>query len=501
MYLSKTLPIDNYFKEALFMGLFDKIKKAIDDSGVVDAAKSAVKNIKDNIDTSSIPSSKPSSESVKEVFDIPMEKREPELSEFYTLFIESKNCSDAHESEQKGVASIDAYIKVYQPNLAFLDYEIKKAIWTKTSKCGVDCNYEPKNKENKNRYLHFIYAMKNVDLVEDFEDKVMFVLDKAINNYRESVLENDSLYTNEFFSLVYKKFVLIYDFLPVSPKVCDDNSPAVLIKTFETLCEHGICVACKDNWRGEKLYCTCDASTNCSNKRKYDIGELTEPEFVPLIKLRNIYESNSDIFVRNRKLRELVEFILYKYTPVLNSNEFILYIENDIAIHGVNESKPIQYIYKLYNDNTNIKLERVNEYLKAIRNLYKLNIDVPSCDWLSNPDIYDCDNFDYVFSAFAMFSDRKWLSEHLLDDSVVDLKEFYNEDGTIKDAGGVGVEGDTIFNVIEKWSAGNENQEAFDNDNEMKRRMAVCKSCARYDNCNSWGKHEECAAYIPKKTY
>ena len=88
---------------------------------------------------------------------------------------------------------------------------------------------------------------------------------------------------------------------------------------------------------------------------------------------------------------------------------------------------------------------------------------------------------------------------------LVDLAEFYNEDGTIKEAGNQDVDGDTIYNIIEKWCNGNENEEVFaeekrkeEEEKEQRRRLKICENCLLSLDCKTKGMLANCPAYAPK---
>ena len=129
--------------------------------------------------------------------------------------------------------------------------------------------------------------------------------------------------------------------------------------------------------------------------------------------------------------------------------------------------------------------------------------DVASAEWLYKPSLYENSDPNYAFNLFATLSDEEWMDSHLLDTSMIDLNEFYHEDGTIKDAGTKKSdrESDTLWAISERWFAGNENQETFAREEEQERRMKICKSCRRYSNClnnDTLALQENCAAFLPK---
>ena len=137
---------------------------------------------------------------------------------------------------------------------------------------------------------------------------------------------------------------------------------------------------------------------------------------------------------------------------------------------------------------------------------YRINLD--SAEWLYNPSLYESDRLTYIVNAFIMFSDQKYLKTHLLDTSVVDLKCFYNEDGTIKEAGNADTDGDTIYNTIEKWCKDNENLEVYaeerriqeekiKEEKEKAKRMEMCNSCQNKYGCSAIGKAAVCPLFKP----
>ena len=84
----------------------------------------------------------------------------------------------------------------------------------------------------------------------------------------------------------------------------------------------------------------------------------------------------------------------------------------------------------------------------------KMDLSMPA---LLNPSLYSrkFDEFQYTLNAFHIMSDPKKAGCYLKDTSVADVSEFMSGN-EIKPAGLNGEEGDTIFNVIERWAKDNE---------------------------------------------
>lgn len=440
------------------MGLFDKIKKAVNNSGVIDAAKSAVNNLKGN----DVPAS-PNKGANQNTFDIPMEKREPELTDFYNLFIESVNCKDSCDATAKGIASINAFITTYNPKLMFLDDSIKERIWDYTKYIGVFSEDNAKNKEDKNILLHFIYALAEVNDVEDFEEKVMYVWEKCMED-GEPWLYNSSLYSHSVFAKDFKDFKVCVEYLP-------ENTSVEEIPSYAPSCELGDCVVFED-LLGEKLYCTCDSNASCSKKRAHDIGELWDDKLLPIMKAYVSAQNIDDYDKRRTALRKVAELILITYAPTLNISKVIDAVFQVVDINGIVNAPVVKYLANAQKHNFVFELEKVERYITVINMLnregYRINID--AADWLHNASLYESKNLTYVLRMFITFSDKKFVKTHFLDDSVIDLKRFYNEDGTIKDAGDATTEGDTIYNIVEEWGKDNINQEVFDREQEEREQ-------------------------------
>lgn len=484
------------------MGLFDKIKKAIGDSGLVDATKSAIKNLaelKENKGASETANSR--TRELESKYNIPVEQREPELAEFYDLFVQSVTCKKEEIAKAKGLEAINAFINAYTPRLQFLSDSIKSYIWYYTKNEGIACDYTPKNDEDKNLLLHFIYSMKNIDECKDYEEKVLYLWEHA-KEIRNIDFDNDMLYTNDLFSKSLKKFKLNIDYFPSDRWIRDKE----FFKC--TSCEYGDCVVCKDDYK-EELFCTCDDSVSCDEKDDYPLGNLWDEELLPILRARAISKTGNDWDKRERVEVRTAALILDTYAHDLKNDKFIEIVRKSVAVSGVIKSPVVRYLAKLNRDDFEINLDKILQYIKVaemISQEYTLNVE--EADWLSNPSLYEKDNLTYVVRAFLTFSNKKWVKEHMLNPDIIDLDEFYNEDGTIKDAGGEDIEGDTIWNTVERWADGNENEETFAEDKrqreekkkaaeEHKKRLEMCNKCQHHFTCGSVGKVEVCPQFLP----
>lgn len=271
-------------------------------------------------------------------------------------------------------------------------------------------------------------------------------------------------------------------------------------------CEKGECVVCGAHGCGDRLYFTCELQEHCPKKEKYPLGKLWDEKAFPIFKEYKKYEKTYSSDTQ----RSIANKIVKTYVPELNSFDFVTFIYNRIqtSVYHLYDNV-ILYFVNMHKNGFEANKADMDKYYTVANRLNEYSgFDVLSADWLYNPSLYESDNLSYVVNAFIKLSNKKYIDEHLLDSSVVDLREFYNEDGTIKKAGTSEEDGDTISNIIEKWCYNNENQEAFERDKQERlrkqeeaRRREICYNCARYSNCQTVGMHANCPAYFPAKKW
>lgn len=274
-------------------------------------------------------------------------------------------------------------------------------------------------------------------------------------------------------------------------------------------CEHGECVVCAANSIDKELFFTCDPSVECSKKSKYKIGDLWDDKLLPTIKAYSSYVNcRGGWDERCKAERKVGNTIIKTYVPALKNYDFTTFVGESCKFVGVTKQNALLvYLVNLHNRGFEFKEDKIDTYIAVAKIIkqegHRINID--KADWLYNPSLYETDRLSYVVGAFITFSDKKWVAKHLLDTSVVDLAEFYNEDGTIKEAGNQGVDGDTIYNIIEQWCNGNENEEVFaeekrkeEEEKEQRRRLKICENCLLSLDCKTKGMLANCPAYAPK---
>ena len=98
--------------------------------------------------------------------------------------------------------------------------------------------------------------------------------------------------------------------------------------------------------------------------------------------------------------------------------------------------------------------EKIDYIWNSFKNK-KLDISLP---WIYNSSLYNrsFEEFKYTTNVLNMCGQESFLSSYFSDTSVVDINEFFDENGNIKESGLDEREGDTIFNIIERWSQNNE---------------------------------------------
>ena len=281
-------------------------------------------------------------------------------------------------------------------------------------------------------------------------------------------------------------------------------------------CEHGNCVLCQGSRGDEKeLFFTCPAETACPKKQKYPIGEIWDEELFPIIEAYSKYDIMKFGDSNEAKIRSAANKIVKTYVPQLSSYDFVTFVKNKLAGPGITKwNTLLVYFVNLKRRGVEIPSNKKAAYVKIAEliaddlNIKKRFVNADD-DWLYNPSLYEIKYPEYTFRAFSLFSNKKWLESHLLDPSVVNIQEFYNEDGTIKRAGDEHhPDEDSIFNLVEKWGVGNENQEVFAKEaeerkaeEERKRIEKMCNSCARGHNCQVKYQNPNCPAFLPKSRY
>ena len=278
-------------------------------------------------------------------------------------------------------------------------------------------------------------------------------------------------------------------------------------------CEYGECVVCPCTM-GKELFYTCEASVKCDKKAKYKAGDLWDRDMLPVVKAYTALKNyRGDWNAHEAAKRKLANAMINTYVPALKKYDFTTYVSEWVEYAGLGKNNPLLcYFVNLKRRNFEFKEDKKDAYItvaKIVNKEYNWCIDLEKADWLYNPSLYDSDELTYVTKAFMRFSNTEYLKTHILDTSVIDLNEFYNEDGTIKTGGSDGRDGDTIYNIVERWCDGNENLETFAEEQrireeeqrqkqEKERRMKICKACVRYDTCQVVGLQENCSAFIPR---
>ena len=258
-----------------------------------------------------------------------------------------------------------------------------------------------------------------------------------------------------------------------------------------------IFIVCKDHSLGnEKLFCTCDHSSCCDKKEDYDLGNLADDNLLPAIKARAFGIKNK----KDGYNIKAAEVVLDTYAPSMKNRRIVEMMAKSIDCFGVNESKIVRYFIKLHKANFEFKMERMLEYIKVLEMLNGAHgVEVEEAEWLANDTLYTKEELTYITRVLLSFSDKKWVEKHLIDTSVVNLSEFVDENGCIKDAGTDGRDGDTIYNIVDKWCNGNENEEVFAEEKEQRRRMRICNNCSRSTYCKTKGMFENCSGYKPRQ--
>ena len=191
----------------------------------------------------------------------------------------------------------------------------------------------------------------------------------------------------------------------------------------------------------------------------------------------------------NKAAKKLIK----TYVPALAGiGDFFWDVNASFKSRDIGSRNPlVVFLVNLNKRNFQFDVNKKAEYIRAAKLVawYGENIDINQAEWLYNPSLYESDDLDYLVEEFIHYSDNEWLGKHLLDASVVDLNQFYNEDGTIKKVGDEYEKG-TIKNIISNWRKDNVNE-------EYERRLEICNSCKKWSDCNSKGLHPSCPAFIP----
>lgn len=192
----------------------------------------------------------------------------------------------------------------------------------------------------------------------------------------------------------------------------------------------------------------------------------TTPEDKPKVKAvwpptRKIWDNYNKIRLIDQKIEFLNTYILphrvFKKVSALNP-----LIINSILIYGL-DTKRNGFLNLVTTMNLTMKTDKYLPHMEYVYAAYKNNkLDMQS-PVLRNPSLYkrNIDDFKYTLNAFWLMSDKKRAGNYIKDTSVIDITQFLSDGedlatSTIKPAGINGRKGDTIFNVIEEWSQGNE---------------------------------------------
>lgn len=228
-------------------------------------------------------------------------------------------------------------------------------------------------------------------------------------------------------------------------------------------CEHGKCYV----FAG-KLCCNCADDVVCEKKESFSIDNRLEPELVDFYKAHDEYLNikNKSTEAAEAKARAAATHFIRAYQPKLTFAK--AYVASYIYKYGIDNERT-RFVKNMQNVDLPSDHKQKLEFIWDKH--FKEHIDLSS-DWVCNTSLYKRNyrEFQYTVSAFSKLSNSDWLESHILDTSVIDLKELYNEDGTIKDGGSYGGEGDTIYNIVERWCDGNENLETFAKEKEEREK-------------------------------
>ena len=270
-------------------------------------------------------------------------------------------------------------------------------------------------------------------------------------------------------------------------------------------CEHGECVLCEANGFEKELFCTCDALIECNKKTKYKVGDLWDEELFPILKAyakaKNI-EDRSGYSAASDARMSLANKIIKTYAPDLMTWEFKCYVSKHYQFApATKDDALLSYLVNLHKRDFKFEKSKIDRYHTVAKILSESNkraLDWSNLEWLYNSNFYDSDKLETITEVFLTFSDKKWLESHLLDASVVDLSQFFNDDATIKKAGWKNGGEDTIYGILLKWCKNNKNEEVFAEEREHERRMKICDACVHRWKCEVVALQEICPAFKPK---
>ena len=239
-----------------------------------------------------------------------------------------------------------------------------------------------------------------------------------------------------------------------SDLIKEDNKAATVNKPE---CEHGKCYV----YNGS-LCCNCSDNVICDKKNQYSAENRLDPKLVDFYKEYHVYETlknkhNLDVSEQSKKRKSglnATSLYIKAYQPKLSFLSDIIfdYYINGSWNHFDNDAtrfvKRMQFV-ELPDD----YYDKIKYIWDSFRN-NKLDI---SLDWVYNSSLYSrsFDEFKYATNVLNMSKNEAFLSSHLKDISVVNIDEFFDENGNIKESGIDGREGDTIYNVFERWSENN----------------------------------------------